>query len=225
MIQCIRSEADMTRAIRHLKKVDPILGAEIRDNQGYQLKKGMSHFEFLIRAVVFQMLSGKAATTIFGRLKASLDGRTFNYKAFDHVTDKQILSAGLSRAKLKSIRSICRAVESGSLNFRKLARMEDGPAMDYLTAITGIGPWTARIILMFDFGRADLYATGDIGLETAIYHLYGNGSKAASRRSKSRKRSTKKLDIEKISSVWSPYRTVACWYLWRYLHRVRGEEK
>ena len=210
MIKRIESEQDMARAAKHLKNADPILAAIIKDTERYRLKRGASHFEFLVGTVVSQLLSTKAAATIFGRLKTALNGQPFNHQAMAKISDDQILSAGLSRAKLKCIRTICTALETGELSFRKLSRMEDGPAMDYMTAIKGIGPWTARIFLMFDLKRADLFAAGDKGLETAIYLLYGTGKK--------------KLDLEKIAAPWSPYRTVACWYLWRHLHSVRAEK-
>ena len=118
------------------------------------------------------------------------------------LTDEQCRSVGLSRAKTLYVRDLAAKTLSGEVAFRRLHRLTDAEVAEMLTRVKGIGPWTAQMYLMFVLGRLDIFSAGDKGIQTAIARLY-------------KKKKVKALD--KFAERWKPYRSVACWYLWRAL--------
>jgi len=160
-------------------------------------------FEMLISAVISQQLSGAASTTIFNRLIESAGGKTNLEKRLSNLSFDDIRSCGVSTTKAKSILQIAELVISKQLDLESLSNTDDEDVYRILTAITGVGPWTVQMFLMFALRRTDIFSPGDAGLRRGLMRLYGMQDKP------------NEADIIAISDKWRPYRTVASWYLWR----------
>jgi DNA-3-methyladenine glycosylase II len=160
-------------------------------------------FRALARSIVFQQLAGAAARTIFNRLEAACHGEV-TPAAILKLSDAQLRAVGLSKQKLSYIRSLAELTQSGEIDFEKLPAMSDEDIIEHLTRVKGIGRWTAQMFLMFALRREDVMPHVDFGINSAIKKHY-------------RKRKLKPPHIDKIAKSWQPYRSIACWYLWRSL--------
>jgi DNA-3-methyladenine glycosylase II len=160
----------------------------------------------LVRAITGQQLSVKAAQAIYGRLIARFGGRTPT-PAELLADDPEALraAAGLSRAKVGSLRSLAEHVVDGELELDRLTQLDDGEVTRALVAVKGIGEWTAHMFLMFTLHRPDVLATGDQGIRNAVMRAYGLAAPPGP------------AAITEIAEPWRPYRTRACLYLWRSL--------
>lgn len=165
---------------------------------------GEPTFHSLAEAILYQQLNGKAAVTIFKR---------FTEKTGDPVTPEGILklsdadmrAVGLSKQKTAYLRDLAEKTKAGLLGFERLGELPDEEVIEHLTQVKGVGVWTAHMFLMFTLRRPDVLPTGDYGVQVAIKKHY-------------RKRKLPKpKDMEKIAKAWAPYRSIACWYLWRSL--------
>jgi DNA-3-methyladenine glycosylase II len=192
----------MRKAIVHLKKSDPVL-ADIIDRVGrFAMNYDEPAFHSLAEAIVYQQLHGKAAATIFKRL-TDLAGEPLTPEGILKLSEEQMRGVGLSKQKLTYLRDLAEKTEAGALDFSRMADLPDTEVIKALTQVKGIGVWTAHMFLMFSLRRPDVLPTGDLGIQMAIRRHY-------------RKRKLPKpLQMEKIAKCWSPYRSVACWYLWR----------
>ena len=198
---------DYARARRHLSRRDPV----IRDLMRAHGKCGLADaqhgdpFGALMKAIVSQQLSTKAADTIFKRLMALFDGAP-TPRALAALTDTQLRGVGLSGQKLKYMRDLGTKVQDGSLPLHTLDAMGDEDVIVALTQVKGIGRWTAEMFLMFRLHRPDVLPVDDQGIVKAVQKAYGL-------------RKTPSADrLNKIGDAWRPYRSVACWYLWRSLN-------
>jgi DNA-3-methyladenine glycosylase II len=198
---------DYARARRHLARRDPIL----RDLMRVHGKCGLADaqhgdpFGALMKAIVSQQLSTKAADTIFRRLIALFDGPPTPL-ALARLTDLQLREVGLSGQKLRYMRDLGGRVQDGSLPLHELDAMTDEEVIASLTQVKGIGRWTAEMFLMFRLHRPDVLPVDDLGIVKAVQKAY-------------RLRETPTADrLNKIGDAWRPYRSVACWYLWRSLN-------
>ena len=196
----------MRKAINHLRKSDPILCAIIEAIGPCKISYGDPSFESLAEAIVYQQLNGKAALTIFNRF-SDLAGRPLTPQGILKLTEPQMRSAGLSKQKLSYIRSLAGVTHSGELDFARLPDMSDDEVIAHLTEVKGIGRWTAQMFLMFSLRRPDVLPTGDYGIQAAMRKHYR------------KRKMPKPAEMEKIAKVWSPYRTFACWYLWKSLDK------
>lgn len=194
----------MKRAITHLKKSDKTLASIITRVGAYKITYREASFEALARAIVFQQLNGKAARTIYGRLEDAAGGKV-TPEAIQNLSVGEMRRAGLSKQKIGYIRDLAEHALAGKLDFATFQSMSDEAVMAALTDIKGIGDWTAHMFLIFALRRPNVLATGDLGVRTAIQRAY-----------KKRKLPNAK-EMEKIAASWHPYRSVACWYLWRSL--------
>lgn len=194
----------MRKAITHLKKADKILSAIITRVGPYKIVYREPTFQALARAIVFQQLNGNAARTIYGRLEEAAGGE-INPEAIQNLSVGEMRRAGLSKQKIAYIRDLAEHALSGKLDFARLQQMSDEEVIAALTDIKGIGEWTAHMFLIFALRRPDVLATGDLGVRTAVQRAY-----------RKRKLPSPK-EMEKIAESWHPYRSVACWYLWRSL--------
>ena len=205
---------DPDAALAHLRDSDEALQRLI-DAAGpfrMELKTGSSLFVALAEAIVYQQLSGKAAATIFGRVCALFPrakaGPTPEHIL--HVSDEKLRGAGLSRAKLLSLRDLARRAKSGEIpSLDALRRMDDEAIIERLTAVRGIGRWTAEMFLMFRLGRPDVLPVGDYGIRKGFGLAFRKRGLPAPG------------DIAKYGARWKPYRTVASWYLWRALELAK----
>ena len=194
----------MRKAINHLKKSDPVIREIINRVGPYRIEYGDPVFHSLAEAIVYQQLNGKAALSIFKRF-AALAGEPLTPEGIMMVTDQQMRSAGLSKQKTSYLRDLAERTHRGELNFAGLADLPDEEVIEHLTQVKGIGVWTAHMFLMFSLRRPNVLPTGDFGVKMAIKKHY-----------KKRKPPNPK-QMEKIAKCWEPYRSVACWYLWRSL--------
>lgn len=162
-----------------------------------------NYFIDLLEAITNQQLSGKAASTIFGRVKDLCKGG-ISPKAILKLPEAKLRKAGLSYAKIKYIKDLAGKVKKGELKIKSLDKMPNEEVKKELIAVKGIGPWTADMFLMFSLGRPDIFPVEDLGIKNGFEKVTG-----------------KKFNKEKSAKFalknWSPYRTVASWYLWRSL--------
>jgi DNA-3-methyladenine glycosylase II len=194
----------MRKAINHLKKSDPVLRGIIERVGPFRMEYGPPEFHSLAEAIVYQQLNGKAAVTIFKRF-AALAGEPLTPEGILQLSDEQLRSVGLSKQKSAYIKDLATKTRDGSLDFAKLPELSDGEVVKHLTQVKGIGVWTAQMFLMFTLRRPDVLPTGDYGVQAAIKKHY-----------RKRKLPNPK-EMERIAAPWSPYRSVACWYLWKSL--------
>jgi 3-methyladenine DNA glycosylase/8-oxoguanine DNA glycosylase len=164
------------------------------------------HLSALVQAITSQQLSTKAAATIFGRVQAlSPTGSVTSAADIDRMSDDQLRAAGLSRQKVSYLRDLSARLGDGRLTLNDLEALEDEQVIERLTSVKGFGRWTAEMFLMFRLHRPDVLPVGDLGILTAVQRAYGL-----------RKRPTPER-LRKLGEAWRPYRSIACWYLWRSL--------
>ena len=194
----------MRKAVNHLKKSDPALRAIIERVGPCRMEYGVPEFSSVAEAIVYQQLNGKAAVTIFNRF-AALAGEPLTPEGILKLSDEQLRSVGLSKQKSAYLKDLSVKTADGSLDFARLPELSDEEVIKHLTQVKGIGVWTAQMFLMFSLRRPDVLPTGDYGVQVAIKKHY-------------KKRKLPKPDVmEKIARPWAPYRSIACWYLWRSL--------
>jgi DNA-3-methyladenine glycosylase II len=191
-------------AERHLSR-DAIMAKLVQKHGPCTLgKRNRDPFHTLCVSIISQQLSAKAADTIASRVETLIGSKgRMTHKHFKKVTHDQLRGCGLSNMKAKWLASIADAVRTGQLSFPKIAKMTDAEAVKTLDALPGIGQWTAEMFLIFALGRPDIFSMGDVGLRRAINKHYNGGRKLSDRRT------------QEVAERWSPYRSVACWYLWR----------
>lgn len=194
----------MRKALNHLKKCDPVLRAIIEQVGPFRMQYGTPEFGSLAEAIVYQQLNGKAAETIFKRF-AALAGEPLTPEGILKLSDEQLRAAGLSKQKAMYLKDLAAKTAAGILDFTKLPELPDEQVIEHLTQVKGIGVWTAHMFLIFSLRRLNVLPTGDYGVQMALKRHY-------------RKRKLPKpKDMEKIARAWEPYRSVACWYMWRSL--------
>jgi DNA-3-methyladenine glycosylase II len=197
------------RAIAHLRERDPVLGALIEDIGPQSFARTPdrpapgAHYAALVRAIVGQQLSTHAARAIWARLLAHFGGEPPEPAQVLAADPEELrAAAGLSRAKVAFLRSLAEHVASGELELERLEERSDEEIVAELTAVHGIGTWSAQMFLMFQLERPDVLPVGDLGIRRAIeraYDLDALPDPAA---------------LEAIAAPWRPHRTLACRYLW-----------
>lgn len=199
--------AELARAEAHLVETDPVMAELVSAHGPCRIDPaGNAPFDTLIGSIVGQQLSTKAAATIHARLMdAAGDGPTASPAALLALDEARMRASGLSRAKVRYVHAAARAQHDGDLDWAALAGQSDAAAIRSLVKLPGVGPWTAEMLLIFALGRLDIYAMGDLGLRRAIERLYRKGKPLTD------------IGLKRISNRWRPYRSVASWYLWRYL--------
>jgi DNA-3-methyladenine glycosylase II len=194
----------MRKAINHLKKSDPVLRAIIERVGPCRMEFGEPVFHSLAEAIVYQQLNGKAAVTIFKRF-AALAGEPLTAEGIANLTAEQMRSVGLSKQKSSYLRDMAERAIRGDLDFTRLPEMTDEEVIKHLTQVKGVGVWTAHMFLIFTLKRQNILPTGDFGIRMAMKKHYH------------KRKLPNPLQMEKIARPWEPYRSIACWYLWRSL--------
>jgi DNA-3-methyladenine glycosylase II len=204
---------DFRAAVRHLKRVDPVLAhvIEVVGPCRLESRREGTHFQALVRSIVFQQLSGKAASTILSRFNALYPSNTPTPEAVLATSDADLRAVGLSRQKIGYMRDLASKVASGTLPLDAVESMDDDDLIAHLVQVKGIGRWTAQMFLMFRLDRRDVLPELDLGIQNAIKRAY-----------RKRKRPTPK-DVRKIGARWTPHSSVASWYLWRSLENGDGQ--
>ena len=198
-----------TPSIRHLKRVDPVLAGVI-DRVGpcrLEPRREGTHFDALVRSIVYQQLSGKAASTILGRVRALYGNRSPTPAELLATPDETLRAAGLSRQKLSYLKDLATRVESGEVPLAadQIDHLGDEEIIERLVRVKGIGRWTVHMFLIFRLGRPDVLPELDLGIQNAIRRAY-----------RLRKQPGPK-DVLRIGKRWTPHASVASWYLWRSL--------
>jgi DNA-3-methyladenine glycosylase II len=194
----------MRSALRHLKQSDPILRAIIERVGPCRMEFGPPEFHSLAEAIVYQQLNGKAAATIFKRF-AALTGEPLTPQGILKLSEEQMRAVGLSKQKSSYLKDMSERAARGDLDFSRLPTMTDDEVIKHLTQVKGVGVWTAHMFLMFTLSRPNVLPIGDYGIQMAIKMHY------------KKRKLPKPEHMEKIAKPWEPYRSVACWYLWRSL--------
>jgi DNA-3-methyladenine glycosylase II len=196
------------KAQRHLSSRDPVIGELIRQYGDCGLRPHPDRFRVLVRSIVWQQLSTKAAETIHQRLLAQLPRERLSARGIFRLSEAQMRAAGLSRAKVKALQDLSTRICRRQLPLSRLHELEDEAVIEALIDVWGIGRWTAQMFLMFSLGRPDVLPVGDLGLQMGVKHRYGL------------RRIPKRERLEKLAEPWRPYRSIATWYLWRSLGGV-----
>jgi DNA-3-methyladenine glycosylase II len=194
----------MRKAINHLKESDPILRAIIEQVGPCRMEFGEPVFHSLAEAIVYQQLNGKAAVTIFKRF-AALAGEPLTAEGIAKLTAEQMRSVGLSKQKSSYLRDMAERAIRGELSFTHLPEMTDEEVTKHLAQVKGVGVWTAHMFLIFTLKRQNILPTGDFGIRMAMKKYYH------------KRKLPNPVQMEKIARPWEPYRSIACWYLWRSL--------
>lgn len=187
---------------------DPVLAAIIKQHGPCGLgavRERYDHFAMLVRAIVFQQLSTKAATTIHTRLMAHMPAGSPTPDALVTLTDEQLRLAGISRQKAMYLRDLGEKVRGGLVTLDSVDALSDEEVIAALTQVKGIGRWTAEMFLIFRLGRPDVLPLNDLGIINAIQKAYRLRKKPTPDR------------MRRLAEPWRPYRSIACWYLWRSL--------
>jgi DNA-3-methyladenine glycosylase II len=196
----------LRKAQRHLSRRDTILKPLIRTVGPCTLKHNPKHFEVLVRSIISQQISTKAALAIGSRFKEKV-GR-FEPKRILDVSDDDMRAAGLSRGKQLSLRDLAQKCSDGVVPLKKLARLDDAEVIEALVQVRGIGPWTAEMFLIFSLGRLDVLPVGDYGLRAGVQKHYAL------------EELPKKEQLHELCAPWQPYRSIGTWYIWRSLGGV-----
>ena len=198
-------------ALRALRKSDRVMASLIErygDPDGVLARRGRrpgDAYGALVRSIVGQQLSSKAARTIYERLIALFDGRTPTPRELLDTDPEEIRGVGLSRAKVAFLRDLAEHIEDGELDLEALPELPDGEVLEQLTRVKGLGPWTVDMFLMFHLGRPDVLPVGDQGIRRAVQIEYDLDELPTPE------------ELERIAEPWRPHRTLACLYLWRSL--------
>ena len=164
-------------------------------------------FAFLVRAVTYQQLAGKAAATIHGRLVAALGG-TVAPASVQRASDDALRGAGLSRSKLASIRDLAAKVSDGTVALDRIEEMSDAELIAHLVQVRGIGRWTAEMLLLFHLRRPDVWPVGDLGVRAGMARVLG------------REKAPSDKELELIGVGYRPWRSATAWYCWRALETL-----
>jgi DNA-3-methyladenine glycosylase II len=203
------------KAVRTLREADPVM-ARLVDEHGALVRRDLKRerpgdaYGALLRSIVGQQLSTKAARTIYGRLTDIFGGHAPTPKQLLAADPAAIRAAGLSGPKIAYLRDLAQHVEEGTLELERLPDLPDEEVAEQLTAIKGLGQWTADMFLMFHLGRPDVLPVGDQGIRRAAQVEYGLRKLPEPKR------------LEKLARPWRPYRTLACLYLWSSLDNTPG---
>jgi 3-methyladenine DNA glycosylase/8-oxoguanine DNA glycosylase len=196
-------------AHRHIAATHPRLAELIARSRRYQIAPSLSvrPFDALAESIAYQQLNGKAAATIWGRVRALYPKKKYlDPKLVLKTPEKKLRAAGLSRSKVAAVKDLAAKTIDGTVpTARQLTKMSDEEIVDCLTTVRGIGRWTVEMLLLFDLGRPDIWPVHDYGVRKGFAKTFGK-----------RKLPTPK-ELLKHGEKWRPYRSVAAWYFWRAL--------
>jgi DNA-3-methyladenine glycosylase II len=199
----------MKKAIDHLARTDPRFADLISRSRRFDVvaNKLVRPFEALAESIAYQQLSGKAAATIWGRVRALYGKRkALDPAEVEKTPDEKLRAAGLSRSKIAALKDLAAKTLDGTVPTRReLVRMTDEEIIERLTQVRGIGRWTVEMLLLFELGRLDVWPVADYGVQKGFAKTFG------------KRKLPKPKQFAKIGDKWRPYRSVAAWYFWRAL--------
>jgi len=203
---------DLSEAVRHLSERDETLRALIPEVVPFQIDvaDAQSPYEVLLESIVYQSISGKAAATIFERIKAlGSNGRPPSPEHMLKIPPRKLRKAGLSGAKVLAMKDLAKKALSGTVPTHEEAlKLSDEELVERLVSVRGIGAWTVEMFLIFRLGRPDVLPIHDLGVKKGWSVAYG------------KKYMPKPKELLEFGERWRPYRTVASWYMWRAFERA-----
>jgi DNA-3-methyladenine glycosylase II len=211
----VRTVRATPKIVAQLSAADPVM-ARLIEEHGAIVKRELKEerrgdaYGALLRSIVGQQLSTKAARTIYGRMLELFDGHAPTPEQLLAADPDAIRAAGLSRPKINYLRDLAQHVEDGELELDRLDELSDEKIIEELIAVKGIGEWSAHMFLMFHLGRPDVLPVGDQGIRNAVKTQYRLRKLPDAKR------------LEKLARPWRPYRTLACLYLWSSLDNQPG---
>src|SRR5262245_19972841 len=206
----IHTEADLDHAIARLVDADPRFGAILSQAGRPPLRRRADGFAGLASIVVSQQVSRASASAIWGRLVATCD--PFDHTAVLRARPAKLARAGLSAAKIRTLKAIAKAIDNGELDLPSLVHMPADEAHAALTAVHGIGPWTADVYLLFCLGHADTWPAGDLALQEAARLLLALKTRPTSK------------EMGPLAESWRPWRGAAACMLWSYYRITKQRE-
>lgn len=197
---------DPRRGVAYLKRCDPQMRTLIERVGPFRLSvnRSLSPFQALLRAIVYQQLSGHAARAIYARTVSLFPDRRPSAKRLVEMSDEKLRGAGLSRPKIAAVRDLAVKTRNRIVPGRGvLERLPDEEIIARLTEVRGVGRWTVEMLLIFHLGRADVLAGDDLGIRKGLKIAYGMAALPT------------REQVLRSGEIWRPYRSVASWYLWR----------
>jgi len=210
-----RLRFSLRAAYAHLREADPVLAELIEEHGPYGPRPGSDPYASLVRAILYQQLAGAAARAIqrrFYLLYGDDQDRTPSPEEILGSSDEQLRGAGLSRQKAGYLRDLAQHCADGALDFATIAKLPDDAVIERLTAVRGVGEWTAQIFLLAELGRPDVLPVGDLGVRNGMQVAYGLVDSPTPARAR------------EIGAPWAPYRSVGSWYMWRAVSTVTGND-
>jgi DNA-3-methyladenine glycosylase II len=197
-------EATLQKAASTLSRRDPALRPLIKEHGLPTFRPHSDYFDTLVKAIIGQQISSSAARSIMEKFRGAVGG-ILEPTLIAEVPDELLRGAGISPQKLGYLRSLCHHILNDELRLASLASLSDEEVTHELTAVKGIGVWTAQMFLIFSLGRLDVLPVGDLGVQRGIQHIYGLPEMPKPRQ------------VEELAErqKWAPYRSVASWYMWR----------
>ncbi len=205
-----REPFDYAAAAAHLRAADPVLARLIDQHGPYEPRPSGDPYAQLVRAILFQQLAGNAARAIMRKWLALYgeDERVPTAAEILATSEEQFRAAGVSRQKAGYFRDLALHMAEGKLDFEHIDELSDDEVIAHLTAVKGVGVWTAHMFLMFQLGRPDVLPIGDLGVRNGMRLAYGLESTPAPKQA------------AEIGERWRPYRSVGSWYMWRAVETV-----
>jgi DNA-3-methyladenine glycosylase II len=206
-----RTTTDLHAVARHFRRADPIIAEVIGRVGPFGLKRQRNRFAMLVRSILSQQISTSAARSIRLRLEQKVGPEGISPSTIARLTPEDLRSVGLSARKIEYVQDLAQKSLAGTLRLQRIGRLDDETIIEQLTQVRGIGRWTAQMFLIFSLGRLDVFPHDDLGIRSAIQHLYG----------------LEELPLTaaclKIGERWTPYASIASWYCWRALELRRAE--
>lgn len=197
----------LVQAMEHLRVHDPALARAIDHHGLPELRPHNDYYRSLVSSIISQQLSTKAAASILSRFSAAFEPPFPDPVTLLATSDETLRSLGLSRAKIGYIKDLSLQITDGRIVLTDLGSLPDEATITQLTQVKGIGTWTVHMFLIFCMGRLDVLAHGDLGIRNGMRKLYQLDNLPTP------------AEVEQLASAhhWSPYRSIACWYVWRSL--------
>lgn len=199
------SQSLIAAAVNHVKRVDPVMRDLIDKAGPFALKLDRNRFGMLVRSILSQQISTMAARSIRLKLEGLLAPGKISPESIAAVTDDQLRSVGLSGQKVSYVRDLSERCLDQRLHLSTIGRLSDEDAIEHLVQVRGIGRWTAQMFLIFSLGRLNVFPHDDLIVRSSIQELYGLPQLPD------------KQTSHEIAEVWTPYRSVASWYCWRWI--------
>jgi len=205
------SSDQVARALRHLRRSDPVLAEVIRRVGPFRLTPRRGRFSSLVRSILAQQISTAVARSMWNKLQQRVAPNRITPESLSRLSLDELRAVGLSRQKVTYLHDLAQKVADGTVRLHRVHRLTDEEIINELIQVKGIGRWTVQMFLIFCLGRPDVFAPDDFGLRSAIQRLYGLPELP------------KRTEAEEIAAPWRPHATVASWYLWRSLELEQTE--